>query len=26
LAVGQVTLKASCFTSWMNFKGFFIIL
>ena len=25
LPVGQVTLKASCFTSWINFKGFFII-
>ena len=23
--VGQVTLKVSCFTSWINFKGFFII-
>ena len=23
-AVGQVTLKASCLTSWINFKGFFI--
>ena len=22
--VGQVTRKASCFTSWMNFKGFLI--
>ena len=25
LPVGHVTLKASCFTSWINFKGFFII-
>ena len=25
LAVGHVTLKASCLTSWINFKGFFII-
>ena len=25
-AVGQVTLKASCFTSWINFNGFFILL
>ena len=22
--VGQVTLKVSCFTSWINFNGFFI--
>ena len=26
LPVGQVTLKASCFTSCINFNGFFIIL
>ena len=26
LPVGQVTLNASCFTSWKNFSGFFIIL
>ena len=25
LLVGQVTLKASCFTSWINFSGFLII-
>ena len=23
--VGQVILKVSCFTSWINFSGFFII-
>ena len=26
LPVGQETLNASCFTSWINFKGFFIII
>ena len=26
LPVGQVTLKASCLTSWINFKGFFIFI
>ena len=24
--VGQVILKVSCFTSWINFRGFFINL